>query len=343
MSGHRHNSNAGTQNQGNSIGDRACVRQSKLYRTHESGNDVKCILGTSNLCWKPDEQEGAYKGHKVFDHTRPNNVSNDYPPQYESSRGANQPTYGSTEIRARSNEMKNSMNSDYVNDWSTESGRYKNDENTMVRANPNKYSNPSDYDTNYSKNSSRASMGAQRVPSTSNMGGQSLSQFQSESAAYSQPPPQQKGYGRGSGNSDGFSAAMNQPDRDPSRSGASQNYQYKNNIYGEDPTPSRQQPQQGSGRSYPSAQSAAPYASEDYGQYHAQGSQYRAQYQAPAAPDSYGAPSSYGGGGGYPGGGYGQPPQQQQRGGAYEDSAYDIPGIAADGAGNREGRSTRAW
>ena len=32
MSGHKHNSSAMTQNQGNTLGDRSCVRQSKLYR-----------------------------------------------------------------------------------------------------------------------------------------------------------------------------------------------------------------------------------------------------------------------------------------------------------------------
>jgi hypothetical protein len=68
MSGHRHNPNAGTQNQGNSLGDRACVRQSKLYRQYESGNDVKSILGSSHLAWNADETQGAYKGKKVYDH-----------------------------------------------------------------------------------------------------------------------------------------------------------------------------------------------------------------------------------------------------------------------------------
>lgn len=70
MSGHRHNPNAGTQNQGNSLGDRSCVRQSKLYRMYESGNDVKAILGTAHLSWDPNQKQGAYQGHGVFDHTK---------------------------------------------------------------------------------------------------------------------------------------------------------------------------------------------------------------------------------------------------------------------------------
>jgi hypothetical protein len=69
MSGHRHNPSAATQNQGNSLGDRACVRQSKLYRVHESGNDVKALLGTAHLCWDTNQKQGAYAGHKVYDHT----------------------------------------------------------------------------------------------------------------------------------------------------------------------------------------------------------------------------------------------------------------------------------
>lgn len=68
MSGHRHNSNAATQNQGNSIGDRSSVRQSRLYRVHESGNSMKGLLGTGHLSWDADQQEGAYAGRPVYDH-----------------------------------------------------------------------------------------------------------------------------------------------------------------------------------------------------------------------------------------------------------------------------------
>lgn len=66
---HSHNY-GGTQNQGNSIGNKSSIRQSKLFRQYESGNDVKDILGTSNLKWKTDVKQGAYNG-KVFDHNAP--------------------------------------------------------------------------------------------------------------------------------------------------------------------------------------------------------------------------------------------------------------------------------
>eukprot|EP01039_Chlorochromonas_danica_P009369 gene9369-10344_t len=71
MSGHRHNPTAATQNQGNSLGDRSCVRQSKLYRVHESGNNMKNLLGTSHLSWDSDKQQGAYDGRPVYDHQDP--------------------------------------------------------------------------------------------------------------------------------------------------------------------------------------------------------------------------------------------------------------------------------
>lgn len=69
MSGHRHNPSAQTQNQGNSIGDRSSVRQSKLYRVHEGGNNMKSILGTDHLSWDADQQQGAYYGQPVYDHS----------------------------------------------------------------------------------------------------------------------------------------------------------------------------------------------------------------------------------------------------------------------------------
>ena len=56
--GHYHDMSAGTQNQGNKLGDRSCIRQSRLYREYESGNSVKDLLGTSNLKWNPNKKEG---------------------------------------------------------------------------------------------------------------------------------------------------------------------------------------------------------------------------------------------------------------------------------------------
>ena len=56
--GHYHDMSAGTQNQGNKLGDRSCIRQSRLYREYESGNNVKDLLGTGNLKWNPNKKEG---------------------------------------------------------------------------------------------------------------------------------------------------------------------------------------------------------------------------------------------------------------------------------------------
>jgi len=65
---HYHSPSAETQNQGNMLRDRACVRQSKLFRQYESGNSVKALLGTANLQWNTQEKEGAFKGQPVWDH-----------------------------------------------------------------------------------------------------------------------------------------------------------------------------------------------------------------------------------------------------------------------------------
>ena len=69
MGGHW-NDGLGTQNQGNHIGDRSCVRQSKLYRRYESGNAVKELLGTGHLRWDENRKQGAYQGQRVYDHNK---------------------------------------------------------------------------------------------------------------------------------------------------------------------------------------------------------------------------------------------------------------------------------
>jgi len=118
MSGHHHNSNAATQNQGNSLGDRACVRQSKLYRMYESGNDVKAILGSSHLCWNPNETQGAYKGKKAYDHMADPNTKPEWTGRKENyengnyySRGS-EPDYGRQQGQApyaRDDDNSNSL------------------------------------------------------------------------------------------------------------------------------------------------------------------------------------------------------------------------------------------
>ena len=60
-----------TQNQGNMLGDRPCVRQSKLYREHDGGNAMKEIMGNDGLKWDTQQQQGAYLGKKAFDDKAP--------------------------------------------------------------------------------------------------------------------------------------------------------------------------------------------------------------------------------------------------------------------------------
>eukprot|EP00930_Biecheleria_cincta_P095495 TRINITY_DN87456_c0_g1_i1.p1 TRINITY_DN87456_c0_g1~~TRINITY_DN87456_c0_g1_i1.p1 ORF type:complete len:478 (+),score=68.04 TRINITY_DN87456_c0_g1_i1:56-1435(+) len=52
---HFHDSSAVSQNLGNSLGSRPCVRQTPLYRRHESGNAMKDILGMNHLVWQQEE------------------------------------------------------------------------------------------------------------------------------------------------------------------------------------------------------------------------------------------------------------------------------------------------
>jgi hypothetical protein len=69
MSGHKHIGGPQmTQNQGNIIGDRPCVRQSKLFREHDGGNAMKDLMGQGQLKWDTNKCEGAYSGNKVYDH-----------------------------------------------------------------------------------------------------------------------------------------------------------------------------------------------------------------------------------------------------------------------------------
>lgn len=68
--GHSHNSAFANQNLGNTLGDRSCVRQTMLYRKHESGNTMKELLGmcSDSLKWDVTKKQGAYEGHAVEDH-----------------------------------------------------------------------------------------------------------------------------------------------------------------------------------------------------------------------------------------------------------------------------------
>ncbi|GMI06501.1 hypothetical protein TrLO_g11814 [Triparma laevis f. longispina] len=60
-----HDPGAGTQNQGNSLGTRPIIRQSKYFRQYESGNATKSLLGMSNLTWDTEKTEGCFAGRRV--------------------------------------------------------------------------------------------------------------------------------------------------------------------------------------------------------------------------------------------------------------------------------------
>ncbi|KNH05647.1 serine/threonine-protein kinase [Perkinsela sp. CCAP 1560/4] len=55
-----------TQNQGNVVGERPCVRQSRIGRDHEGGNRMKDILGQNHLKWEIEHAQGAYEGQSVY-------------------------------------------------------------------------------------------------------------------------------------------------------------------------------------------------------------------------------------------------------------------------------------
>ena len=67
MAGHWHDPSAATQNQGNQLGTRPCVRQSQLFRQNESGNTMKSLLGSSHLQWDTKHTQGAYDGRPAYD------------------------------------------------------------------------------------------------------------------------------------------------------------------------------------------------------------------------------------------------------------------------------------
>ena len=57
----------GSIERGNRLGSRPVVRQSKIYRELESGNQMKGLLGRDNLAWDPSQQEGVFQGQTVYD------------------------------------------------------------------------------------------------------------------------------------------------------------------------------------------------------------------------------------------------------------------------------------
>lgn len=52
---------------GNRLGERPVVRQSKLYRQNESGNAMKAALGHDELKWETDALQGVFAGQGLYD------------------------------------------------------------------------------------------------------------------------------------------------------------------------------------------------------------------------------------------------------------------------------------
>ena len=52
----------GGQNTGNMIGTRSSVRQSKLFRERESGNEMKGLLGNGDLNWDTNKKQVCCSG-----------------------------------------------------------------------------------------------------------------------------------------------------------------------------------------------------------------------------------------------------------------------------------------
>mmetsp|Transcript_75369 Transcript_75369/g.87588 ORF Transcript_75369/g.87588 Transcript_75369/m.87588 type:complete len:128 (+) Transcript_75369:46-429(+) len=75
-----------TQNQGNVLGDRPCVRQSRLYREQVGGNAMKDIMGQTSLKWDTNRTQGAYEGGRVYDH---NSQRYEHEPQPLASKEVN--------------------------------------------------------------------------------------------------------------------------------------------------------------------------------------------------------------------------------------------------------------
>eukprot|EP00929_Paragymnodinium_shiwhaense_P025831 TRINITY_DN15534_c0_g1_i3.p1 TRINITY_DN15534_c0_g1~~TRINITY_DN15534_c0_g1_i3.p1 ORF type:complete len:441 (-),score=45.34 TRINITY_DN15534_c0_g1_i3:440-1720(-) len=57
MVSHWHDTRCASQNCGNVLGTKPCVRQTDLYKRHESGNQMKALLGAEHLVWKGEAPE----------------------------------------------------------------------------------------------------------------------------------------------------------------------------------------------------------------------------------------------------------------------------------------------
>lgn len=123
-----------TQNQGNVLGDRPCVRQSKLYREQVGGNDMKALLGQEHLQWDTTQTQGCYSGGSVYDHNTSNHIA------VKKEAGQNEGRYN----QRGSNQNNNSQ-------FQTSSGAYGN-----PNANVNNYGkNNNNHNINNNNNNNR--------------------------------------------------------------------------------------------------------------------------------------------------------------------------------------------
>jgi hypothetical protein len=65
LSSATHAPGASTEN-GNTLGTRPVVRQSKLYREKESGNAMKAAMGHDSLQWDTEKLQGIFEGQGVY-------------------------------------------------------------------------------------------------------------------------------------------------------------------------------------------------------------------------------------------------------------------------------------
>lgn len=72
-----HNPSSKSQNEGNIIGTRSTIRQSRYFRMYESGNNMKSILGQDSLVWDVNNKQGAYSG-PVYNDNNNYNSNNNY-------------------------------------------------------------------------------------------------------------------------------------------------------------------------------------------------------------------------------------------------------------------------
>ncbi|CAD2222633.1 hypothetical protein AGDE_10412 [Angomonas deanei] len=148
MSGHYHAGDPGlTQNQGNVLGDRPCVRQSKLYREQVGGNAMKDIMGQSELKWNTTQLQGAYGGGSVYDHNTADNRA------YKSD---------STEANIHQNGfVRQPEHNNNYNQYNNNNRNQNNNNNDMYQSSSSAYGNPQN------NNNNRQSPGAP-VPSGEN-------------------------------------------------------------------------------------------------------------------------------------------------------------------------------